>query len=154
MRRSLFLCALAALCLPVLATGAVSDGTLSVRNATGQIRIDAKGAVIGRCDSCRFILNDKVEGDGGAPVVSGAESARDIDDDGDREWFQGTNVRFRLVGGSYRLWISGKDVDLSVVGQGRVRLRGTAGTYSLNGDEPRPLPDDWRRLLLTAPPAP
>lgn len=159
MRRSFFLCALLALCLPVFASAeprAAEDGTLSVRNATGKVRLlgPARGAVIGRCDSCAFILRDVVDGDGSQPVVNGEEIANDPDDDGIDEAFQGTNVRFRLIGGRYVLRIRGRGIDLSAVGTGTILIKGTDGTFSLNGEEPRPLPAEWRRLRLAAPATP
>lgn len=167
MRRPFFLCALVALSLPVFAsagTGAADDGTLSVKNADGIVRIGgpylggpARGAVIGRCDSCSFVLDDKVDGDGTAPIVTGADESKDTDADDDAEWFTGTNVRFRLIGGKYVLRIRGKGIDLSVVGTAWVRIKGmegedalTDGTYSLNGDEPRSLPSEWKRFRLAA----
>lgn len=157
-----------ALFVPVLATagtGATDDGTLSVKNGDGFVRIGgpylggpARGAVIGRCDSCSFILDDKAEGDGTAAIVTGADESKDKDDDSTVEWFTGTNVRFRLIGGRYVLRIKGKGIGLSVVGTAWVRIKGmdgedalTDGTYSLNGDESRSLPTEWKRFRLAAP---
>jgi hypothetical protein len=170
MRRPFLLCALVALSLPVLAsagTAAAEDGTLSVKNGSGSLRIGgpylggpARGALIGRCDSCSFILRDVVEGDGSQPIVNGQEESKDPDDDGTNEWFTGTNIRFRLIGGKYVFRIKGKGIDLSVVGTGLVRVRGREGdealadgTYSLNGEDPRSLPSEWKRFRLAAPTA-
>jgi hypothetical protein len=159
MRRCVSLCALAALCLPVLALAgsrSAEDGTLSVRGAEGKVRLlgPARGAVIGRCDSCRFILKDVLEGDGAPAVVNGEEASKDADDDGTLEWYQGTNVRFRLIGGRYVLRISGKGIDLSAVGTATVLIKGTDGTFALNGETPRTLPLEWKRFRLAAPATP
>jgi len=148
-----------ALSLPVLAAAgsrAAEDGTLSVRGATGKIRLlgPARGAVIGRCDNCRFILKDVLEGDGAPAVVNGEEASKDADDDGTEEWYQGTNVRFRLIGGRYVLRISGRGIDLSAVGTGTILMKGTDGTFTLNGEDPRILPLEWKRYRLAAPPTP
>lgn len=168
MRRPFLLCALVALSLPVLAsagTAAAEDGTLSVKNGSGWVRIGgqylggpARGALIGRCDSCSFTLRDVVDGDGSQPIVNGQEESKDPDGDEVNEWFTGTNIRFRLIGGKYVFRIKGKGIDLSVVGTGWVRVRGREGeealvdgTYSRNGEEPRSLPTEWQRFRLLAP---
>ena len=145
MARWFSLCALMALSLPVLAAAgsrAAEDGTLSVRSATGKVRLlgPARGAVIGRCDSCKFILKDVLEGDGAPAVVNGEEASKDQDEDGTDEWYQGTNVRFRLIGGRFVFRITGKGIDLSAVGTGTILMKGSDGSFALNGEAPRILP--------------
>ena len=58
--------------------------------------------------------------------------------------YGGTNVRFRLLGGTFRIKVIGRGVNLSVVGTGKVTLNGddTAaddGTFSFNGDPYQPV---------------
>ena len=159
MRRILLLCALVALAVPVLASAmprSAGDGTLSIRDGKVKLLvIHARGGVIGRCGRCRFTIEDRSTANTATPFVTGEEDSRDTDQDGEDEQFWGTNVRFRLTGGDFTLRVTGRDVDLSAVGRGRGRLRGAGGvndgTYSLNGEEPRSLPDERRQFVLAAP---
>lgn len=141
MRRLVVFVTLLALATPFAASAAVrapGDGTLSVRDLTGYISVRAKGGVIGRCDECTLVLNEQLGADEIAPVVSGAEKTEDTDDDGARERFEGKDLRWKVIGGAFRMVVrNGSDVDLSLVGKGRVIIRGTSGTYILNGGEIR-----------------
>jgi hypothetical protein len=140
MRRIFALLFVLALAAPVAATGSVrapGDGTLSVRDLDGYVWVRAQGAIIGRCDECTFRLDDLTTSDAGVPLVTGWERARDVDGDGSFEWFRGRDVRWRVIGGRYLLRVhQGRDIDLSVVGKGLVKLRGTAGTFALNDSDP------------------
>lgn len=139
MRRLVVLVTVLALAAPFAAAASVrapGDGTLSVESLNGFIEIRAKGGVIGRCDQCNLLLVERLGTEEIDPIVSGAERRIDVDDDGNNERFIGTNLRWKLFGGSFRMVVrSGVDVDLSVVGNGRVWIRGTSGTYVLNGGE-------------------
>jgi hypothetical protein len=140
MRRLVVFLTLLALAAPLTAAGvalAPGDGTLSVQNLDGFIEIRAKGTVIGRCDQCNLLLVERyVGGDEIDPVVSGPARRIDVDADGDNERFIGKDMRWKLLGGSFRMVVrSGVDVDLSAVGNGRVWVRGTKGSYVLNGDD-------------------
>ena len=159
MRRILLLCALAALAVPVLASAmprSAGDGTLSIRDGKVKLLVlHARGGVIGRCGRCRITLDDLTATDRATPFVTGEDNSRDTDQDGEDEQFWGTNVRFRLTGGEFTLRVTGRDVDLSAVGRGRGKLRGAGGpndgTYSLNGEEARSLPDERTPFRLIAP---
>jgi hypothetical protein len=140
MRRLVVFVTLLTLAMPFAASAAVrapSDGTLSVRDLDGRITVFARGVVIGRCDQCTLILDERPGADELTPIVSGARGV-DVDDDGSKERFVGTDLRWKVFGGAFRMYVrNGLDVDLSVVGQGRrVAIAGTNGTYFLN-DEPR-----------------
>ena len=138
MRRLVVFVTLLALAMPFAASAAVrapSDGTLSVRDLDGRITVFARGVVIGRCDQCTLILDERPGADELNPVVSGARGI-DVDDDGSNERFVGTDLRWKVLGGAFRMYVrNGVDVDLSVVGQGRrVAIAGTNGTYFLNAE--------------------
>lgn len=138
MRRPVVLMTLLALALPAGASAAVrapGDGSLSVRDLDGTIAVVAKGGVIGRCGSCVLVL-DEWKTDEILPVVTGAKGT-DLDDDGAKERFAGKDLRWKVMGGSFSMIVrNGVDVDLSLVGKGRVRwIRGTDGTYVLNGGD-------------------
>jgi hypothetical protein len=145
MRRVLFACALFALALPAAGPAARSadgDGTLVVRNASGVVNIAAKGSVIGSCDRCTIWIDDPLSGDGSGPIVTGFEGKRDDITDTKSRW-DGTDVRFRLIGGFARTRVRGSGIDLYAVGQGSVTVRGflnNVGTYAVDGGERRLLP--------------
>jgi hypothetical protein len=139
MRRLVVFTTLLALALPAAASAAVrapGDGTLSVRDLDGSIAVVAKGGVIGRCSQCVLVL-DEWKTDEILPIVTGARGT-DLDDDGAKERFVGKDLRWKVMGGSFSMIVrSGVDVDLSLVGKGRVRwIRGSNGTYVLNGGDP------------------
>jgi hypothetical protein len=146
MRRLVVFMTLLALALPAAASAAVrapGDGTLSVRDLDGSISVLANGGVIGRCGQCVLIL-DEWKDDEILPVVRGARGT-DLDDDGSKERFAGKDLRWKVMGGSFKMIVrSGVDVDLSLVGKGRVvSIRGTNGSYVLNGG-------DAQSVLLTS----
>lgn len=163
MRRLVVLCTLLALAVPVTAgasTRAVGDGTLAIRDLVGvptgvslSIRVTQQAGLIGRCDQCTFRLGDLRSNDTSTPLVTGAETSRDVDGDGEDEFYSGRDVRWKIVGGGYWLKIrQGRDIDLSVVGKARVRLRGTEGTYAVNEGAEKPVPPDFAIFWLGTPP--
>jgi hypothetical protein len=154
MRSLLFLVVSAALALPGLAwaaTRALDDGTLSVRNGDGVVFVSARGTLIGTCDHCRISIVDPSPDDGAPPVVSGYEGHRDISDTHDL--WSGYDVRFRMVGGFFKVKVSGYGIDLAVVAKGWGRIQAydsNTGTYSVNGDPRRLLPADREVFTLTS----
>ena len=154
MRSLLFLVVSAALALPGLAWAAaraLDDGTLSVRNGDGVVFISARGTLIGTCDHCRISIVDPSPDDGAPPVVSGYEGHRDISDTHDL--WSGYDVRFRMVGGLFKVKVSGYGIDLAVVAKGWGRVQAydsNTGTYSVNGEPRRLLPADREVFTLTS----
>lgn len=161
MRKLLFLAAalvvLAAPAVAVAVAQSADDGTLVVRDADGKVRITAVGGFLGRLDQGRVTIVDPVDEDSTGPVVTGCDFApriRDLDTGGTATTCIGTRVRFRLVGGRFKVVISGTGIDLSAVGKGMVVLAGAGGSadgkYSLNDQEFRSMPDLPLTLLLKA----
>jgi hypothetical protein len=154
MRSFLAVFASAAFALPGLAwatTRALDDGTLSVRNGDGVIFVSARGTVIGTCDQCRVSIVDPSPDDGPPPVVSGYEGHRDISDT--RDLWSGKDVRFRMVGGFFKIRVAGTGIDVAVVAKGWGRIQAydsNTGTFSVNGDARRPLPDQREVFTLTS----
>ena len=162
MRRSLILLALLALALPFAASAAVrtGEGTLSVENARGKVTVQAKGAILGRIVSGSVLVFDLTPNDGYEPYVSGDDYVKLVGETGIQ--YGGRNLRFRLIGGSYRIVVKGTGIDLSVVANGRALLEGDtsapggAGVYSIDGTDCRtnggagckPLPDKAQFLRL------
>ena len=75
--------------------------------------------------------------------------------------YTGAGMRFRVIGGRYRIVIQGRGIDLSVVGKGFGSIKGDPGqlgVYSLDGADCRKdrdacklLPEVEKRFLLEAP---
>jgi hypothetical protein len=154
MRILLAVFASAALALPALAwatSGAADDGTLAVKNGDGVVFVVARGTVIGACDQCRVSIVDPSPDDGAPAVVNGAETHKDVSDTHDI--YAGSDIRFRLVGGFFKIRISGTGIDLGVVAKGWGRIQAydsNTGTFSVNGAPNRLLPADREIFVLTS----
>jgi hypothetical protein len=146
MRRLLTFAMLAALALPASSAArerGSNDGTLSVRDARGTITISGRGGVIGSFAQGRVTISDPVDGDGTGPIVTGDEWSRDRSDT--TTTWGGTRVRFRMIGGTFKIVVKGRGINLSLVGRGSVTLNGAGteddGNYSVNGDNYSAVPD-------------
>ena len=162
MRKTFLLLALLALVLPVggIAAQRAGEGTLSVENGRGRVSLQARGGVIGRLDRGSVTIFDLTPDDANVPVVSGDDRpVRFIGENGVQ--YAGTGLRFRLVGGGFRIVVSGRGIDLSVVGKGNGWIVGDSaepGLYSLDGSDCRktpascsPLPEIPTRIQLGTP---
>jgi hypothetical protein len=138
-----------------------SDGTLAVRDARGKITLVLRGSLIGRFGNGTLKIEDLAANEGADPVVRGYEKVKW--GRGNAPTYSGRNVRFRIIGGHYRVTFSAKAVYFSLVGKGRVLLDGSGsveegvfydGFYSLNGAGEESLPDEPTWLLLAPPPPP
>jgi hypothetical protein len=114
-----------------------TDGTLSVKDARGVVTIQGRGGVIGSFNKGSVLINDPVDGDGTGPIVTGDEWSNEKTDTA-TVW-GGTRVRFRIIGGSFRVVVRGRGINLSFVGKGNVILNGAGtdddGSYAVNGDD-------------------
>jgi hypothetical protein len=165
MRRLLVLCLGAALALPAAAAAIAlvpGDGTLHVDDADGKVRLGSRfapfsGVVLGR------ISVGKLE------IIDPEEECDELlvwDEDDTRErplrsregiacvfvtFDRSSAMRFRLVSEDSEITMSGRGIWISAFGQGPAYLQGTArrpakdGTYSLNGQRPRSMPEpgEW-----------
>ena len=145
MRALLTLAVLVALALPATSAArhqGASDGTLSVQNGRGTITISARGGVIGSFARGSVRISDPIDGDGTGPIVTGDEWSNERD--ATTTTWGGTRVRFRIIGGSFRIVVRGRGINLSLVGTGKVTLDGAGtgddGSYSVNGGEYLPMP--------------
>ena len=144
MRKTFVLLLLLALLLPVAAAAALKagagDGTLSVENGRGKVNLDARGGVIGRLDRGTITVYDKTPGDTSFPVVTGADEPEVFLADGGVR-YRGASLRFRVIGGGFKLQIQGRGIDLSVVGKGQGFIEADnslePGVYSLDGADCR-----------------
>jgi hypothetical protein len=140
------------------------DGTLAVRDGRGKVTVVIKGSLIGRFGSGSLTIEELNGEIGTEPVVRGYEAFR-WGRNGKARTYSGKSVRFRLIGGRYRVTFNGRGLNFSLVGRGRVQLDGNGsledgifydGFYSLNGSEEESLPDDptWLNLQAAPPPPP
>ena len=156
MRRLALLIVFACLAIPAVAFAverAAGDGALSVDGASGSVSVAARGAIIGQIDRGSVTIQDPNPNDGKAPVVWGYERKRDLTDT--KNVFSGTDIRFRVVGGFFRVKVVGVGIDASVVGRGSVTLSPVAtlpilGTFSLNGGPDTDFPDSSHTFQLDA----
>jgi hypothetical protein len=140
MRALLTFAVLAALALPAASAArnqGATDGTLSVRDARGTVTISVRGGVIGSFARGSVRISDPVDGDGTGPIVTGDEWSNERD--ATTTTWGGTKVRFRIIGGAFRIVVKGRGINLSLVGKGNVTLDGAGtlddGSYSVNGGE-------------------
>lgn len=163
MRRLLVPLLLVAAAFPAaaLSGAAAGDGSLSVRDGRGKATLVVKGSLIGRYGNGSITIEELADDVDTDPVVRGYRTFK-WGRHGART-YTGKNVRFRLIGGRYRVHFVGRGLNFSLVGKGRVQLDGNGsildgvfydGFYSLNGSEEESLPDEPTWLNLASPPPP
>lgn len=140
-------------------------GRLSVERGKGQIVLDVRGAVLGRFTNGAITITDRSPNDPYVATVTGRRLVAQRRLGPAKVFFRGQGLRFRMLGGSYRIVIRASGIALSVVGRGLVLLDGEPrlpgddlGVYSLDGVdcslEPQScdaIPDDPVRMRLEAP---
>lgn len=119
-----------------------AEGTLTVRSANGLLLITGRGSVLGQVVGKARILIEDTDPSDGVPVVSGYDRAQ-------RQGrfavlYTGSDLRFRLLTGTFKLRIQATGISLSFVGRGTASLVPSGslddGAYSLDGGETyRPL---------------
>jgi hypothetical protein len=142
MRRLLPFAVLAlALALPAGAAARVdgaNDGTLSVKDARGVMTVQGRGGVIGTIAKGSITITDPVDGDGTGPIITGDDFPPVERSETTTTW-RGNKVRFRIIGGWFKIVLRGRGINLSFVGKGQVILNGAGteddGTYAVNGSE-------------------
>jgi hypothetical protein len=139
----------------------MEDGTLSIRDGRATMLLHVKGSIIGRVTKGRLTITDSPDS-GATIVVRGAESAKDLTDK--TTVYSGTSIRFRIADDrKVSVRLSGRGLNFSVVGRGEGWIDGVGdpsagifydGSYSLNGDPYRSLPNEKTSLQLAAPASP
>jgi hypothetical protein len=139
--------------------GPVEDGTLSVRDGRATIQLRLKGGVIGRFARGQLTVTES-PGDTSTVVVRGAKRTRFVNER--TTIYNGTNIRFRIADESKLVVkINASKINVSVVGRGDAFLDGWGdrdrgvyfdGSYSMNGEAYRSLPDERERFELRAVP--
>jgi hypothetical protein len=143
----LTLALLGALALPAATaarTHGATDGTLSIQNGRGKIILTVRGGVIGSFAAGSVTITDPIDGDGTGPIVTGEDFPPIERSDTTTTW-RGNRVRFRIIGGYFRVVVKGRGINLSLIGKGQVTLNGAGtgddGTYAVNDGVYSPLPD-------------
>lgn len=142
-------CALVAIPAALAAPKATGDGVLQLQNVYGKVSIGstaqaAKGTLWGQIDSGTIQTTDPVAGDGKI-LVSGWDTRTVIPADPtttpttpSRIVYRGSSsMHFRVTGGTYKLLLSGSNINLTAVGVGVAILNGSAtatdpGTYEVD----------------------
>jgi hypothetical protein len=131
-----------------------NDGTLSVKDAKGIVTIQgpARGAVIGSFAKGSVTINDPIDGDGTGPIVTGDEWSKEKSETA--TIWGGSKVRFRIIGGTFRIVVRGRGINLSFVGKGGVILNGAGtdddGSYATNGGDYNLIPPFALPFTLSA----
>jgi hypothetical protein len=156
MRRLLPFAMLAALVLPAASSArerGSNDGTLSVRDGRGTIILNARGGVIGSFARGSVTISDPIDGDGTGPIVAGDDFPPIERNETTTTW-RGNKVRFRIIGGAFKVTVKGRGINLSLVGKGTVTLSGAGtdddGTYAVNGGDYGPIPNFFFPFPLSA----
>ena len=137
----------------------VENGTLSIKEGRGIVHLSARGSMTGRLNG-RLTITDPKPYDAKRPVVYGARKTTYRSER--TTVYQGRNMRFRLIGAHYQVKLDGKAIFMSAIGRGKGMIDGAGdieanifydGTWSLNEEPPRSLPDDPTTFELAVPPA-
>lgn len=144
---------------------APTNGTLSVQGGKGLVVLEMRGSILGRLGSGSVTVTDLTPRDPYTATVAG-KKAKVLHLAPRTDRYRGQALRFRMVGGSWRVAVRGTGIALSAVGHGAVSLQAErlnpfddAGVYSLDGTDCSvqltsctPLPDDFERFPLGAQP--
>lgn len=137
----LTLCALAAFVGAASVAGGAEPnvGTLSVERGRGVVMVELRGSLLGRLSSGSIRVTDLTPNDRYAALVVGRRMTQERV--GTRTvLYRGQGLRFRMLGGGYKVVIRGQGISVSAVGRGTVMLDAEprfagddAGVYSLDG---------------------
>jgi hypothetical protein len=166
MRKLLVLaCFLAVAAALTVSAGAADPptGVLSIDEGRGVVTLDVRGVVLGRLGSGSIRVTDHTPRDPFTEIVRGKYVEEQINLR--TVVYRGQALRFRMVGGRYRIVIRGSGITVSANARGFVVLDGErrtvdefTGLYSLTGEdcslEPTlctPIPDEPQRFPLGGP---
>jgi hypothetical protein len=136
MRKALLLILLVgAVAVPAAALAATADWSpVSISDGRGKVMLRGRGTVIGRVDRGTVTVTDLTPLDANEPLTFNCD---DETFHGMSTVCSGDRLRFRMIGGGWRISISGVGIDLSAaVSRGSVTLDGDPrkpGIYSVDG---------------------
>jgi hypothetical protein len=150
------------------ARGADEAGSLSVERGRGIVTLEVRGNVLGRLTNGTITVTDRTPNDPYIANITGKRLVVQRRLSATKVYVRGQGLRFRMLGGSYRIVIRGNGVSLTAIGRGSVSIDGEPrfvgddlGVYSIEADvdcsmEPlncTPVPDEPIRLKLAKVPA-
>jgi hypothetical protein len=148
----------------VVSAGAAENGLLSVDQGRGVVTLDVRGSVIGRLANGTLRVTDLTPRDPFGEIVYGKNLLAEERVGPRTVLYRGQGLRFRMIGGRYRIRVAGTGIDVSAVVRGIVSLDGeprgeeSTGLYSVSGadcevepDLCTPLPDEREEYTLGAP---
>jgi hypothetical protein len=164
----LIACSLAVMAaIAVASAGAAVDqpGSLSVDDGRGSVMLELRGSILGRLGNGTIRVTDLTPRDPFGEIVTGKNLIAEERVGPRAVLYRGQGLRFRMLGGRYRIRVVGTGIALSAVGRGVVVLDGerradeTTGLYSLTEGvdcsiDPTlctPLPDEPERYALGSP---
>jgi hypothetical protein len=122
------------------ARGADDSGALSIERGKGTVVLDLRGVVLGRLANGTITVVDKTPNDPYVATVTGRRVVALRRPTPSRLFIRGQGLRFRMLGGGYRIVIRGSGISVSAVGRGVVLLDGEpriagedVGVYSVDG---------------------
>jgi hypothetical protein len=148
----------AAVAVPAVALAAAAEWSpLSISEGRGKVTLRGRGTVIGRIDRGTITVTDLTPLDTSEPLTFNCD---DETFRGSATVCKGDHLRFRMIGGGWRIAITGAGIDLSAaVSRGWVTLDGDAkrpGVYSVDGVDCRtqaalclPLPSEEKTIMLS-----
>jgi hypothetical protein len=147
MRRLCFilLCGLVAVPAALAATRATGDGVLELSKVNGTVVVNgSRGTLWGQIDKGRLVVSDPIVGDGRV-LVSGYDNVPKPGAIDGTTVYSGTDVRFRVTGGKYRLYLKGAGIDFTAIGVGSAQLSGDVladdpGYYTVDSGKWTPVP--------------
>jgi hypothetical protein len=136
MRRTVILIALlAAVAVPTAGASArqpmtAGAQTLELRGGRGTAVLALRGSVLGKIRYGRVVVT-KPSWSNASVYVTGWEVRERLN--ATTVLYKGWYLGYRLFGGSWRLKLVGRGINLSAAGRGYFKLGGAAGTYSVAG---------------------
>ena len=121
--------------------GRVPGGSLEIKDGRGIVQIKGQGALLGLLESGSLQITDLTPGDQWSPRVNGVPRGKVV-------WIRGTNVRFYVPGGRYKIVARGDGISVSAFGPGQAVLKGEpdavgdTGTYTVGDAPAEPVPSD------------
>jgi hypothetical protein len=149
---------LAVITVPLAASAATTDGTLSVKRGRGQVVLKLKGTVFGQVKNGRVQVTDFRPLDTNDPQFTCRTRVRHI---GARiSVCKGRNIGFRVNDGRFNVSVQGSGIWISAVGHGPVIVDGAGdqgvadGVMSVDNAPFQSLPDFSTTLYLGTPAPP
>jgi hypothetical protein len=126
--------------VPASAAVARTPGSqsFSLRDGSGIASVWQRGALLGHLRSGRLIVVDLASPGSPTVIVRGHETKKVLNDATTE--YRGRDMSFRIFGGTWRVRIRGRGIDVSGVVRGWLRLSGISGTYAIGDGDYEPWP--------------